>query len=107
MNRIKKELEKLKRENQRLRKLAGRAEAIEPEVDGDYQEDWQGGDEYEAPEENRDRRGRGVGKKKEKIKRVDSKKTCPECREGELTIMELGQFRYDWCGVCKFRKKLR
>lgn len=94
MNRLKKEMDQLKRENQRLKKLLRQSDpsAVDPFEDED-----------EAPDTHSKK-----GKKAHKKDRAESGLRCSKCKE-PAEIKDLGPYQYRWCKdpKCNHRTKLK
>lgn len=88
MNKFKKEVEVLKKENQKLRKMLIKA-GIGPEPD----------------DEPRRNTLEELVESDSQYKPVLKKELCPNCLK-ELNNKEFGRFTYNWCDTCSFRKKI-
>ena len=95
MDRLKKELQKLRRENSRLKKQLNR-------LDNDEFEDLFKDDE-EPPKESSDKKNI---KKQSKEPAQSRPGDCANCEKQTRTV-EFGQYKYLWCDHCNHRQKIK
>jgi hypothetical protein len=91
MDRLKKELQKLRRENSRLKKNLNRIE--DDQIDDLYEDD-------EQPREEK------VNSKQAEHFGEPCGGACKKCSK-DTRIVELGQYKYQWCDYCSHRQKIK